>query len=245
MTWLDLNCDLGEGAGNDAAVMPHITSANIACGGHAGDPATMRDTVALARAHGVGIGAHPGYEDRAGFGRAERAVGPGEAATLVLRQTAALADTAGDALRHVKLHGALYNQVARDPGLAAAVAAALAREWPRLIVFAPAASCLAAAARQQGLAVAEEVFADRGYRGDGTLMPRNQPGALIHDEAQAAAQVLGLALRGEVTAVDGTYCRLKADTVCLHGDSPRVVEFALRLRRELAAAGIGLRTFAA
>jgi UPF0271 protein len=204
----------------------------------------MRETVALARAHGVGIGAHPGYEDRAGFGRAERAVGPDEAAALVLRQTEALAQVAGADLRHVKLHGALYNQVGRDPGLAAAVAAALAREWPRLIVFAPAGSRLAAATRAAGLAVAEEVFADRGYRGDGTLVPRNQPGALIQDETQAAAQVLGLALRGEVAAVDGTRCRLKADTVCLHGDSPRVVEFALRLRRELAVAGIGFRTFA-
>lgn len=243
MSRLDLNCDLGEGAGHDAAVMPLITSANIACGAHAGDLATMRETVALARAHGVGIGAHPGYEDRAGFGRAERAIAPDEAATLVLRQTEILSRVAGADLRHVKLHGAFYNQVGRDAGLAAAVAAALAREWPRLIVFAPAASRLAAAAREHGLAVAEEVFADRGYRSDGTLVPRNEPGALIKDETQAAAQVLGLVRHGAVAAVDGTLCRLKADTVCLHGDSPRVVAFALRLRGDLAAAGIGLRTF--
>lgn len=245
MISIDLNCDLGEGAGHDDAVMPLITSANIACGGHAGDRATMAAAVAAARRHGVGIGAHPGYEDRAGFGRIEHPITPAEAGALVRRQIAALAEVAGADLRHVKLHGALYNLVGRDRTLAHAVAEALAKNWPRLAVFAPAASCFAAAAQAAGLVVAEEVFADRSYRGDGTLTPRDRPGALITDEEAAVRQVLGLVQKGEAIALDGTRCRLRADTVCLHGDSPCVVEFAVRLRRELASAGIAVKPFRA
>jgi UPF0271 protein len=245
MLSVDLNCDLGEGAGQDAALMPLITSANIACGAHAGDAATMGATVALARQHRVAIGAHPGFEDRAGFGRTERPLDAAEAVRLVATQVARLAEIAGAELRHVKLHGALYNQVSREPVLAAAVAAELARAWPRLAVFALAESAFARAARAAGLSVAEEVFADRTYRRDGSLTPRAQPGALIADEAAAVAQVLRLVRDGAVVATDGATVALRADTICLHGDGAHAVAFARRLRKELAAAGVAVKPFSA
>lgn len=241
MRTVDLNCDLGEGAGNDVALMPLVTSANIACGAHAGDAATMAATVALARAHGVAIGAHPGFADRANFGRAEQAITPEAAADLVARQVALVAEIVGPELRHVKLHGALYNQVVREAELAAAVAERLAAEWPRLRVIALAGSALVRAARARGLTVAEEVFADRTYRADGTLTARSRPDALIHDEEEAVAQVLRMVTEGRVRSVDGTDVRVRADTVCVHGDGARAVEFARRLRAELAKAGVAVR----
>ena len=187
MKQIDLNCDLGEGAGQDAVLMPLITSANIACGAHAGNLETMIETVELALASGVGIGAHPGYFDRENFGRQERAITPEEAARIVLTQVDQLSEVAGSRLRHVKLHGALYNQVSADPALAAAVAGELARRWPDLILFALSGSELAAAGRARGLRVAEEVFADRTYQRDGRLTPRSEPVALITDEAVAVS----------------------------------------------------------
>lgn len=245
MLSVDLNCDVGEGAGQDAALMPLITSANIACGAHAGDPATIRETIALARQHGVAIGAHPGFEDRAGFGRIERPLDANEAVRLVATQVARLAECAGADLRHVKLHGALYNQVSREPALAEAVAAELARAWPRLAVFALAGSGFARAARATGLRVAEEVFADRRYEQDGSLTPRTRPEALITDEDAAVAQVLRLVRDGAVVATDGTMVPRRADTVCLHGDGAHSVAFARRLRIELAAAGVAVKAFGA
>ena len=245
MTRIDFNCDLGEGSGHDVDLMPLITSANIACGAHAGDRESMIATVELARRHAVGIGAHPGYADATHFGRLEQAVSPGEAASLVTEQVARLAEIAGEALRHVKLHGALYNQVAREPGLAHAVAAELSARWPRLIVFALAGSVFARVARERGLRVAEEVFADRRYRADGTLTPRGEPGAVITDEAASAAQVLDLVRDGRVRAGSGTMVPIRADTLCLHGDGPDPVTVARRLRRELASVGIEVRTFGA
>jgi len=241
MRTIDLNCDLGEGAGQDAALMPLVSSANIACGAHAGDAATMAATVALARAHGTAIGAHPGFEDRENFGRTERAVTPAEAARLVAAQVAALAAIAGPDLRHVKLHGALYNQTARDAALAAAVAKRLAADWPRLVVFALAGSEFARAARARGLAVAEEVFADRTYRADGALTARSRPDALIHDEETAVAQVRRMVLEGKVGSVDGTDAAVRADTVCVHGDGARATAFARRLREELDRCGVAVR----
>jgi len=241
MRTIDLNCDLGEGAGQDAALMPLVSSANIACGAHAGDAATMAATVALARAHGTAIGAHPGFEDRENFGRTERAVTPAEAARLVAAQVAALAAIAGPDLRHVKLHGALYNQTARDAALAAAVAERLAADWPRLVVFALAGSEFARAARARGLAVAEEVFADRTYRADGALTARSRPDALIHDEETAVAQVRRMVLEGKVGSVDGTDAAVRADTVCVHGDGARATAFARRLREELDRCGVAVR----
>ena len=244
MKQIDLNCDLGEGAGQDAVLMPLISSASIACGAHAGNLETMIETVELALASRVGIGAHPGYFDRENFGRQERAITPEEAARIVLTQVDQLSEVAGSRLRHVTLHGALYNQVSADPALAAAVAGELARRWPDLILFALSGSELAAAGRARGLRVAEEVFADRTYQRDGRLTPRSEPGALITDEAAAVAQVLRMVRHGVVRATDGSDWPIRADTICLHGDGANAVSFAQRLRQELAAAGVAVKAFA-
>lgn len=236
---IDLNCDLGEGAGADAELMPLITSANIACGAHAGDRETMRATVALARAHGVAIGAHPGYADRANFGRVEVPLSPRELSRLVLRQIATLGELAP--LRHVKPHGALYNLAARDRAVAEVIAGAVRAYDSALVLFGLAGSELVRAGRAAGLRVAEEVFADRTYQKDGSLTPRNRPGALIEDEALAAEQVLRLVRDGVVCTADGGEVRVHADTVCLHGDGEHAVGFARRLRTVLREGGVDVR----
>ncbi len=236
---IDLNCDLGEGAPHDAALMPLITSANIACGAHAGDPETMRATVALAQRHGAAIGAHPGFADRASFGRRELTLPRGEIIGTVRAQIALLASMAP--LRHVKPHGALYHMAARDAAVADAVAAAIHETDPALVVFAPPASALSRAAAARGLRVAAEVFADRTYQPDGSLTPRSEPGALITDPHAAAAQILRILQEGTVPTTGGAAFAIVADTVCIHGDGPSPVEFAHRLRAELSAAGITLR----
>jgi UPF0271 protein len=236
---VDLNCDLGEGAGHDAELMPLITSANIACGAHAGDEATMRATVALAQKHGVAVGAHPGFIDRANFGRRELALGPDEVHELVLDQIRKLQALAP--VRHVKPHGALYNMAARDPGLARALVDAVYEADPRLILFGLAGSHVIAAAEACGLPVASEVFADRTYQRDGSLTPRKQAHALITDAPTAVAQVLRMVRENTVRAIDGTDVLIRADTVCLHGDGAQPVEFARRLRRELTAAGVEIK----
>lgn len=243
MKRIDLNCDLGEGSGNDAALMPLITSANIACGAHAGNLDTMIETVELASRHRVMVGAHPGYFDLENFGRQERQIGPAEAARLVLMQLEQLYEVAGSRLRHVKLHGALYSQVSRDPFLADAVVSDLARLWPDLIVYALAGSQLARAASARGLRVAQEVFADRTYQPDGSLTPRHQSNAVIVDEGIMVEQVLSMVQRGLVRAVDGSEIAIVAETVCLHGDGPHSVALAERLRHELTAAGITVKAF--
>lgn len=248
MARVDLNCDLGEGAGHDAKLMPLITSANIACGAHAGDTATMRATIALALAHGVAIGAHPGFADRANFGRLELPVTPGEVRGLVHEQVLQLhlmVRGAGAHLAHVKPHGALYNMAARDAKLARAVAQAVYDVDPRLILFGLAGSQLIAAGEACGLAVAQEVFADRTYRADGSLTPRTEPDALITDEAAAVAQVRQMVREGWVRATDGMEVPIQADTICLHGDGAHPVEFAQRLRAELTATGIEIRSHGA
>ncbi len=248
MPHIDLNCDLGEGTGHDAGLMPQITSANIACGAHAGDETMMRATVELALEHGVAIGAHPGLADRENFGRRELPVTPVEAHGLVLVQTRLLqviARQRGASVRHVKAHGALYNMAARDTALARAVAEAVYEADPRLILFALAGSKLVEAGRACGLQVASEVFADRTYRTDGTLTPRSEPDALITDENAALAQVRQMIREGQVRATDGTDVKITADTVCLHGDGAHPVEFARRLRRELTAAGIEIKAYGA
>lgn len=238
---IDLNCDLGEGAGHDAELIPLITSANIACGAHAGNLETMIETVELAARKRVSIGAHPGYFDLQHFGRVERPIEPDEAARLVLLQLEQIFEIAGERLRHVKLHGALYNQVSREPALADAVVAELGRLWPGLILFALAGSALARAASLRGLRVAEEVFADRTYRGDGSLTPRSEPGALITEEEAAVEQVLRLMRDGVVRATDGRDVPLRADTICVHGDGVRAVAFAQRLRAALKEAGVAVK----
>ena len=243
MPRIDLNCDLGEGAGHDAELMPLITSANIACGAHAGDEATMRATVELAKKHGVAIGAHPGFADRENFGRRELSL-PAEALhALVTAQIAALARLSP--LHHVKLHGALYNLAARDGAVAAAVAGAVHDADAGLLLFALARSELVRAGRERGLRVVEEAFADRTYQRDGMLTPRSQPNALIPDEAAAVAQVLRMVREGVVRATDGTDVPVTADTICLHGDGPHAVAFARRLNQELRKAGIELKAFGA
>ncbi|HQY05565.1 MAG TPA: 5-oxoprolinase subunit PxpA [Lacunisphaera sp.] len=236
---VDLNCDLGEGAGHDAELMPLITSANIACGAHAGDEATMRATVALAQKHGVAVGAHPGFIDRANFGRRELALGPDEVHELVLDQIRKLQALAP--VRHVKPHGALYNMAARDPGLARALVDAVYEADPRLILFGLAGSHVIAAAEACGLPVASEVFADRTYQRDGSLTPRTQAHALITNAPTAVAQVLRMVRENTVRATDGTDVLIRADTVCLHGDGAQPVEFARLLRRELTAAGVEIK----
>lgn len=248
MRCVDLNCDLGEGAGCDAVLMPLITSANIACGAHAGDEAEMRATLRLAKRHGVAAGAHPGFGDRANFGRSELPVMPEEVHALVLAQVRRLQLLAAEEdmrLAHVKLHGALYNQVARNTLLAAAAAQAIYEADPRFVFFTLAGSASVRAARDAGLIVAEEVFADRTYQADGTLTPRSQPGALIADGATAVAQVQRMVMEGLVRATDATDVAIRADTVCVHGDGALAVGFAQALRGALVAAGVEVRRFQA
>jgi UPF0271 protein len=245
MKRVDLNCDLGEDAGHDAELMPLITSANIACGAHAGNLETMIEAVESATRHRVMVGAHPGYFDLQNFGRDERVISPAEAGRLVLMQVEQLSDIAGSRLRHVKLHGALYNQVSNDPELAHAVISDLGRLWPDLILYALSGSYLARAASARGLRVAEEVFADRTYQRDGSLTPRDQPNALIRDENAMVAQVLSMVEHGVVRAIDGTEVAITAETVCVHGDSPHAVAFLTRLRRCLADRQISVKPFSA
>ncbi|TAM61663.1 MAG: LamB/YcsF family protein [Rhodanobacter sp.] len=246
MNRIDLNGDLGEsfGAwrmGEDAALLALVSSANIACGFHAGDPDIMRQTVALAIAHGVAIGAHVALPDLQGFGRREMAVTPAEAHALTLYQIGALhafARAAGTRLAHVKPHGALYNMAARDAALAQAIAHAVRDFDPQLRLFALAGSALIDAGRSLGLAVAAEAFADRRYRSDGALQPRREAGAVIEDVEQATAQALGIARDGSVLTVDGGSLRMQADTLCLHGDGAHAVPFAHAVRAALRAAGL-------
>jgi UPF0271 protein len=238
---IDLNCDLGEGAGHDAELMPLITSANIACGAHAGNLGTMRATVALAKKHGVNIGAHPGFADREHFGRREQSLGPTEIHRLVTEQIVQLAKLA--ALSHVKPHGALYNLATRNVTVAKAVVAAVRSIDPALVLFAPPQSELARIGREEGLVVALEVFADRTYQSDGTITPRSEPNALIKTADAMVAQVLNLVQTGLIRTAQGTEIPVTADTICLHGDGADAVTFAQRLNRELHAAGIELTGF--
>lgn len=245
---IDLNCDLGEGAGHDAELMQQVTSANIACGAHAGDEATMRATVELALRHGVAIGAHPGFADREHFGRRELPLTPVEVRRLVEEQTRALQETAsrcGGRVVHVKPHGALYNLAARDAAVARAVAEGVRACDATLILFGLAGSVSLAVARECGLRVASEVFADRTYQADGSLTPRSRADALIADEALAVTQVQRMIREGKVRATNGAEVEITADTVCLHGDGVHAVAFARRLRAELAAAGVEVKAFSA
>ena len=242
---MDLNCDMGESfgryaLGDDAAVMRHITSANIACGLHAGDASVMRATVKLAKEHGVAIGAHPGWPDLQGFGRREMSFSPEETEALVLYQVGALAAFAkaeGVALRHVKPHGALYNQAAKDRALADAIARAVRSFDPSLMLVGLAGSAIIAAGKEQGLRVTNEAFPDRRYNADGTLTARKQPGAVIGSPDEVAAHAVALATEG----IDYAGRRVAVDTLCLHGDTPRAAENARLVRERLEGAGISLQ----
>ncbi len=247
---IDLNCDLGEsfGAyslGQDEAILPFVTSANIACGYHAGDPAVMKHTVRRALHHGVALGAHPGLPDLVGFGRREMAISPEEAYDMTVYQIGALlafVRDEGGTLHHVKPHGALYNMAASSPALAEALAEAVYRVAPEACLYGLAGSALPRAAEKLGLRTAHEVFADRSYQPDGTLTPRRQPGALLTDPAQAEAQVLRMVREGRVRALSGEDVAIRADTVCIHGDGPHALTFASRLRAALAAADVAVQT---
>ncbi len=245
---VDLNCDIGEsyGAwtiGSDEAVLPWVTSASIACGFHAGDPGVMRSTVALASAHGVSIGAHPGLPDLVGFGRRELAVSPQEVFDMVVVQVGALQATArcsGATVRHVKPHGALYNMAAQRRDLADAIARAITAVDPSLMLIGLSGSALIDAGRQYDLRTVSEVFADRNYRSDGTLVPRSMPGALIADATRAAARVVQMVVDGTVTAIDGAVVPLVAESICIHGDAAGAPQFARQIRTTLQAAGIAV-----
>ena len=237
---IDFNCDLGEGC-DDAAVMPFISSANIACGLHAGDLETMRATVELCLAQGVAIGAHPSFDDREHFGRREMACSPEDVHVLVrgqIRTLAQIAKQQGARLRHVKPHGALYNMAARDPDLSHAIAQAVRDVDPTLILFGLSGSALTAAGERAGLQVAHEVFAERRYEADGRLTPRTMPGAVIDDVDAALVQVHMIVRDGRVTARTGESVPLRADTLCLHGDRADAADFARAVRAALHADGI-------
>jgi UPF0271 protein len=245
MKKIDLNCDLGEsfGAwtmGDDAGVMPWITSANIACGFHAGDFSTMHKTVLLAKQHGIAIGAHVSLPDLQGFGRREMKVTPNDAHAMTLYQVGALAAfarAAGTRVAHVKPHGALYNMAARDAALADAIARAVRDFDASMILVGLAGSELPRTGAALSLPVAHEAFADRRYEADGTLTPRSVQGAVIEDVDTAVAQAVKIATQGKVEIRTGGERTLRADTICVHGDRPDAALFARRLREALRAAG--------
>jgi UPF0271 protein len=241
MTSIDLNCDLGEGAAHDEALMPLITSANIACGGHAGDRDSMRVTVKLASTYGVAVGAHPGYGDREHFGRRELSLTTNEIFETVRDQIALMQSIAHELevpLTHVKPHGALYTQAAKDREIAEAVVAAIKAVDGKLRLFALAGSELILAGQDGGLRVANEVFVDRTYRGDGSLTPRDERGALIADVATGVSQVMSMLCDGVVPTIEGTHVPLIADTICVHGDGDHAVDYARELRAALLRAGV-------
>ncbi len=238
---VDLNCDMGEGSAVDSELMPLITSANIACGGHAGDEQTMRASIRLAIASGAGIGAHPSYPDRDGFGRRPMSISPAQVRDAVADQIRALADLAaasGASLQHVKPHGTLYNQAASDHRLAEAIGEAIAQIDPALIVVALAGTDSVEVFRQMGLRVAREGFVDRGYTRDGRLVSRDLPGALVTSPHAAAARAVRLVRDHRLTAVDGTDLEIVADTLCIHSDTPQAGELAVAVRTALEAAGV-------
>jgi UPF0271 protein len=243
---IDLNCDLGEsfGAwrmGDDASLLPLISSANVACGFHGGDPQVMARTVALAMQHNVAIGAHVSLPDLQGFGRREMHVSTDEVHAITLYQIGALhafVQAAGTRLTHVKPHGALYNMAARDRALADAIARAVHQFDPRLLLVGLAGSALLDAGKHFGLPVIAEAFADRRYRADGMLQPRSEDGAVINDISAATAQALGIVRDGAVHTTDGARIELRADTLCLHGDGAHAVALARELRAALEEAGV-------
>lgn len=241
---IDFNCDLGEGVGDDAAILPFISSASIACGFHAGSPELMRETVKLCGEHGVAIGAHPSFADRENFGRSAQSILPGDAYALTLYQIGALdafVRAAGLRLNHVKPHGAFYNQAARDRELADAVAAAVRDCDPDLILYGLAGSVLTDAGTALGLQVVHEAFAERRYEADATLTPRSHPDASLDDPADAAAQAVLLLRDGAVIARTGERLALRADSLCLHGDRPDAVAFARGLRAAIEKSGFLIR----
>lgn len=253
MSCVDLNCDLGEsfGAytmGMDEAVIPHVTSVNVACGYHAGDPVIMEKTVALAARYGVAVGAHPGFPDLLGFGRRPMTVTPAEAGAYVKYQMGALmafAKGQGLKLQHVKPHGALYNMAARDEVLARGIAQAIASVDSSIYLMGLAGSVMLIEAEKAGLPVISEVFADRAYNDDGSLVNRKLPGAVIHDADEAAARAVKMARDNKVVSINGKTIDIRADSICVHGDNEAAIELVKKIRASLAAEGISVRNFQA
>jgi 5-oxoprolinase (ATP-hydrolysing) subunit A len=233
---IDLNCDMGEGCGNDAELMNYVSSVNIACGFHAGNASVMRQTVELAINKGIKIGSHPSYLDLANFGRSEMNISPQEVFDIVLYQTSALkgiCDAFGTKIHHVKPHGALYNQAAKDEKLAEAIANAVKKIDAGLILYGLSGSYLISEAEKIGLRTKSEVFSDRTYQSDGSLTPRNLPNALIKNTGDAIEQVLQMIDMHTVTATNGEIIKLKAETICIHGDGENAVEFAKAIYKKL------------
>jgi len=240
-TRIDLNADVGEGYGQDAALMPLISSANIACGVHAGDTDSMRETVLLALDHGVAVGAHPSFPDREHFGRQEMQLSARDLHQCIVAQIESLAEVAaaaGTRLHHVKPHGALYNMAARDEELAAVVAQAVRAVDPALMLFGLAGSVSLTVAERMGLRAIGEAFADRGYKPDGSLQPRSEPGSVIESGALVVGRAVEMAGNRSVTAIDGSRIALSAETICLHGDTPGAAVLAWQIRSAFAQAGI-------
>ena len=250
MSCVDLNCDLGEsfGAytmGMDEAVIPHVTSVNVACGWHAGDPLIMEKTVALAKKYGVAVGAHPGLPDLMGFGRRPMTVTPEEAGAYVKYQLGALMAFVrghGMELQHVKPHGALYNMAAKDEALATGICEAIASVDRSIIFMGLAGSVMLEAAKKCGLEVASEVFADRAYNDDGSLVNRKLPGAVIHDPQLAMERAVKMAKEGKVISINGKEISIKADSICVHGDNEKAIELVQNIRKALEGAGIEVRS---
>ncbi len=246
---VDLNCDMGESfgvykMGTDEEILDCVTSANIACGFHAGDPATMRKTVKLALEKGIGIGAHPGLPDLAGFGRRNMDISAQEAYDMVVYQIGALygfVKAAGGKLQHVKPHGALYNMAAKNKDLSEAIAEAVYKVDPELILFGLSGSELVKAGKAVGLRTASEVFADRTYQADGSLTPRRHPDALITDDKLAIAQVVRMVKEGKVLSQQGADIAIGADTVCIHGDGVHALRFARKIRDQLNASNVQIQ----
>ena len=246
---IDLNCDLGEsfGAyhiGMDDAVIPFISSANVACGFHAADPLVMEKTVALCKENQVQVGAHPGYPDLVGFGRRNLNVAPAELKAMVMYQVGALdafCRAKGLSMQHVKPHGAMYNMAGKDLALASAICEALYEVNPSLILMALSGSKMTEAAEKTGLKAAREVFADRAYEEDGSLVARTKPGAMITDEDLAISRVIGMVKNHKVTAISGKEIPITADSICVHGDGPKALAFVQKIRQALQAEGIAIK----
>lgn len=251
MKYVDLNCDLGESFGRytlglDEVVIPMISSANIACGYHAGDPLVMDQTVRMAAEHGVSIGAHTGFPDLMGFGRRNMAVTAEEAKAYTQYQLGALMAFAakyGVKVAHVKPHGAMYNMAAKDYALSKAICEAIYEIAPSIKLLGLAGSEMIRAAKDTGLPYAQEVFADRAYEDDGTLVARSKPGAMITDEELAIDRVVDMVLHGRVISINGREVPLAADSICVHGDGEKAVEFVRKIRRALEEEGIEIRAF--
>lgn len=244
MKTIDINCDLGEGIGNDELIMPYISSANIACGYHAGDANTMKQTVELCKKYNVAVGAHPSFPDKENFGRTDMLLHPGEIYEMIIKQINGLEKVAMSAdvpVHHVKPHGALYNMAARDKGLAPFVALALLDTNPKYILYGLSGSYLIKEAKNLGLKTVSEVFADRTYKDDGSLTSRNKPGALIEDTDAAVAQVLQMVKERTVTSVTGKKVPIVAETICIHGDGEHAVEFAKAVHRALKENNIAIK----